>query len=106
MGKLYGAIYASPVVVLAKQGHLEAGPITSYHAFADKFPEKVDYNKDQLVVVTGTCITIQEPAAAMKMGVKIVELLYGKEKDIKVVKGFLLYIVFLSMYHLHELVIK
>jgi len=86
-GKLYGAICAAPAVVLHPHGLLPAGAATSYPSFEPKMTG-VDY-KHETVVVNGKCVTSQGPGTAMEMGVKLVELLCGREKAQEVAKGLL-----------------
>jgi 4-methyl-5(b-hydroxyethyl)-thiazole monophosphate biosynthesis len=85
-GKFYGAICASPAVVLHTHKLLD-GPITAYPAF-EKEITNVSYKKET-VVITGKCITSQGPATAMEMALKLVELLVDKETATKVAKGLL-----------------
>ncbi|TMW56782.1 hypothetical protein Poli38472_006792 [Pythium oligandrum] len=85
--KLYGAICAAPAVVLYPHGLLPS-PATGYPG-SEKDLEAIDFKKDERVVVTGKCVTSQGPGTAMEMGVKLVELLCGKEKAVQVAKGLL-----------------
>ncbi|RLN89629.1 hypothetical protein BBJ28_00017980, partial [Nothophytophthora sp. Chile5] len=87
-GKLYGAICAAPAVVLHPHGLLDVGPATSYPSFEAKMAG-VDYKKDEDVVVNGKCVTSQGPGTAMAMGLKLVELLCGREKAETVAQGLL-----------------
>ncbi|DBA04489.1 TPA: hypothetical protein N0F65_011037 [Lagenidium giganteum] len=86
-GKLYGAICAAPAVVLHTHGLL-AGPATAYPGFEKQMTD-CEY-KNERVVVSGKCITSQGPGTAMEMGVKLVELLMGKEKATEVARGLLM----------------
>lgn len=86
-GKLYGAICAAPAVVLHTHGLLQPGAATSYPSFEPKMTG-VDY-KHETVVVNGKCVTSQGPGTAMAMGVKLVELLCGKDKADAVAQGLL-----------------
>lgn len=86
-GKLYGAICAAPAVVLHSHGLL-ASPATGYLGF-EKQVTDVKYSNEH-VVVSGNCITSQGPGTAMEMGVKLVELLCGKEKAGQVAKALLM----------------
>lgn len=86
-GKLYGAICAAPAVVLHTHGLL-GSPATGYTGF-EKQVTDVEYSKER-VVVAGNCVTSQGPGTAMEMGVKLVELLSGKEKAEQVAKALLL----------------
>ncbi|GLE11549.1 hypothetical protein PINS_up024024 [Pythium insidiosum] len=86
--KWYGAICAAPAVVLYTHGLLPS-PATGYPGF-EKDLEGVDYRAHERVVVTGKCITSQGPGTAMEMGVKVVELLCGKDKAAQVAKALLM----------------
>ena len=76
--KLYGAICASPAVVLESQGLLEGKKATCYPSFAEKLTDSS--SADQQVVVDGNCVTSQGPGTAMKYALKLVELLYDAQK--------------------------
>jgi 4-methyl-5(b-hydroxyethyl)-thiazole monophosphate biosynthesis len=89
-GRLYGAICASPVVVLKHHGLLvhhtrsdDAIPMahrraTCHPDFAAQLedPQAVDMR----VVVDGTCITSRGPGTAVEFALKLVEVLYGEHK--------------------------
>lgn len=85
--KLYGAICAAPAVVLHAHGLLPS-PATGYPGFETQVGD-IEYSATDRVVVTGKCVTSQGPGTAMEMGVKLVELLCGKEKAVQVAKGLL-----------------
>lgn len=72
----YGAICASPALVLAPAGLLDGKQATCYPYFKDKLIHYVN----QPVVVDGHCVTSQGPATAMAFGLKMVELLAGEAK--------------------------
>ncbi|OQR92077.1 hypothetical protein ACHHYP_04090 [Achlya hypogyna] len=84
-GKLYGAICASPAVVLHPHNLLIGPNATAYPAFADKVPSY----SSQRVVVHDNCITSQGPATAMEMGIELVRLLRGDEVAKTVAAGLL-----------------
>lgn len=86
--KLYGAICAAPVVVLHAHGLLPS-PATGYPDFEAQIGGDIEYSTTDRVVVTGKCVMSQGPGTAMEMGVKLVELLCGKEKAVQVAKGLL-----------------
>lgn len=86
-GKLYGAICAAPAVVFHPHGLL-ASPATGYPGF-EKQVTGVEHSNER-VVVSGKCVTSQGPGTAMEMGVKLVELLCGKEKAEQVAKALLM----------------
>ena len=86
--KYYGAICAAPAVVLAHHKLLVRGSAaTSYPGF-EKDMTDVAYAQDS-VVVADKCVTSRGPGTAMAMGVKLVELLCGKEQATKVARGLL-----------------
>ena len=77
-GGLFGAICASPAVVLQTHGLLENRQATTHPGFADQItPNDAIENR---VVVDGNCITSRGPGTALEFALKLVELLYGKEK--------------------------
>jgi len=77
-GKLYAAICASPAVVLQHHGLLDGiSKATCYPSMADKLGGKA---RNERVVVDGNCITAQGPGTAMEFGIKLVEMLFGREK--------------------------
>lgn len=77
-GRLYGAICASPAVVLHSHSLLEGVKATCYPAMQDKLgPACVTRER---VVVDGNCVTSQGPATAIEFALKLVELLYGSQK--------------------------
>ena len=86
-GKWYGAICASPAVILSAHDLLPI-KVTGYPGFEKEFG-KCELTNER-VVVSENCITSQGPATAMEMGVKLVELLCGTEKAAEVAKGLLL----------------
>ncbi|KAF0684398.1 Aste57867_23633 [Aphanomyces stellatus] len=85
-GKWYGAICASPAVVLHHH-QLLAGLATSYPSFEDKMPG-AEYSHER-VVVSSNCVTSRGPGTAMDMGLKLVELLTDKKTAAAVADGLL-----------------
>ncbi|KAL3787407.1 hypothetical protein HJC23_001804 [Cyclotella cryptica] len=85
-GKLYGAICASPAVVLATKG-LVGGGATCFPA--EGLRSKMSSPVDDDVVVQGNVVTSKGPGTALAFAVKLGELLYGEEKA-KSVAGALL----------------
>lgn len=77
-GRLYGAICASPVVVLQHHGLLAHRRATCHPNFAAQLedPQAVDMR----VVVDGTCITSRGPGTAVEFALKLVEVLYGEQQ--------------------------
>ena len=78
-GRFYGGICAAAAVVLLPHGLLDAGPATKYSSYESKMT-KVDYRPKERVVVNGTCVTSHGPGTAIEIGLKLVELIYSKEK--------------------------
>jgi 4-methyl-5(b-hydroxyethyl)-thiazole monophosphate biosynthesis len=77
-GALYGAICASPAVVLEPHGFLQGRQATAHPAFVDRLK---DSSSARLrVVVDGNCVTSRGPGTAMEFALKLVELLFGKAK--------------------------
>lgn len=83
--KWYGAICATPALVLSPHGLLDGKQATCYPMMRDKLIHYVD----QPVVVDGHCITSQGPATSMSFGIKLVEILCGIEKSKQVAQGLL-----------------
>jgi len=86
-GRLYAAICASPVVVLQHHGLLKQKKATAHPQFTDRLEntEAVESN----VVVDGTCITSRAPGTAIEFALKLVEILYGKQKAKEVAQSML-----------------
>jgi 4-methyl-5(b-hydroxyethyl)-thiazole monophosphate biosynthesis len=74
----FGAICASPAVVLQAHGLLENRRATSHPGFTDQLEPNAFI--ESRVVVDGNCITSRGPGTALEFALKLVELLYGKEK--------------------------
>jgi 4-methyl-5(b-hydroxyethyl)-thiazole monophosphate biosynthesis len=75
-GRLYGAICASPAVVLQHHGLLEGRRATCHPAL-----QKQLKNLDQArVVVDGNCVTSQGPGTAIEFALQLVELLFDASK--------------------------
>jgi 4-methyl-5(b-hydroxyethyl)-thiazole monophosphate biosynthesis len=77
-GRLYGAICASPAVVLQHHGLLEKVKATCFPALRNKLDPA--YASEERVVVDGNCVTSQGPATAIEFALKLVELLFGPAK--------------------------
>ncbi|MBN1354339.1 MAG: DJ-1/PfpI family protein [Candidatus Omnitrophica bacterium] len=77
-GKIVAAICASPAIVLASTGVLEGKKATCYPGLEKFFPSGVNFS-DEDVVVDGNLVTSRGPATALKFGLKLVELLAGKD---------------------------
>ncbi len=86
--KYYGAICASPAVVLHAYGLVTPGKVTCHPGFA----EMIDHGNivASKVVVEGNCITSQGAGTACDFALKLVELLYSPEKRDQVAQGLAL----------------
>jgi 4-methyl-5(b-hydroxyethyl)-thiazole monophosphate biosynthesis len=79
-GKFYGAICASPAVVLAAHGLLEGKEATCYPGFESKLP---NYQADK-VVVDKNCITAQSPGSAQEFALRIIAVLDSDQASQKI----------------------
>lgn len=77
-GRWYGAICASPAVVLQHHKLLGQRRATCYPTYMDKL-ENADTDASR-VVVDERCVTSRGPGTALAFSLKLVELLYGEEK--------------------------
>ncbi len=78
-GRLYAAICASPAIVFEYHGLLADKKATCYPAMAERLKNKQAIN--QRLVVDGNCITSQGPGTALEFSLKLVELLFGRQKS-------------------------
>lgn len=76
--RLYGAICASPVVVLAHHGLLDGKRATCHPEFIEGLP--VQTHVTQTVVADGNCITSRGAGTAVPFALFLVERLFGEEK--------------------------
>ena len=86
-GRFYGAICASPAVVLAHHGLLDGVKATCYPSLQDKLDTPTCSNDN--VVVDHGCITSQGPGTALEFSLKLVEVLFGLEKRREVATAML-----------------
>ncbi|MBL7155825.1 MAG: DJ-1/PfpI family protein [Candidatus Omnitrophica bacterium] len=86
--KVIAAICASPAVVLVPTGILYGKKATCYPGMEKEFLDNIKFT-DESVVVDGNIVTSKGPATAVLFGVKIAEILSGKEK-VKTVKSRML----------------
>jgi protein deglycase len=86
-GRLYGAICASPVVVLQHHGLIGNRKATCYPSFAAELQNPAP--AETSVVVDGTLATSQGPGTAIEFALKLVELLFGRAKSAEVAKTML-----------------
>ena len=77
-GRLYAAICASPAIVLKHHGLLDRRQATCHPNFTNQLNTQDAVEKR--VVVDGTCITSRGPGTALEFTLKLVELLYDKQK--------------------------
>lgn len=87
-GKLYAAICASPAFVLQHHGLLSGKKATVNPALADKINNKEHLH--ERVVVDDNCITSQSRGTALEFAIKLIELLYDKNKADEIAKEMLL----------------
>jgi len=84
-GRLYAAICASPAVALKPHGLLNDKKATCYPSLLSE----LDNAEQAKVVVDGNCITSQGPATALEFSLKLVELLFDKQKSQEVANAML-----------------
>jgi len=84
-GRLYAAICASPAVVLKHHGLLEDKKATCYPSLL----LDLDKPEQAKVVVDDNCITSQGPGTALEFSLKLVEMLFGREKAREVANAML-----------------
>jgi 4-methyl-5(b-hydroxyethyl)-thiazole monophosphate biosynthesis len=84
-GRLYAAICASPAVALKPHGLLKDKKATCYPSLLSD----LDNAEQAKVVVDGNLITSQGPATALEFALKLVELLFDKQKSREIAKAML-----------------
>lgn len=77
-GGFYGAICASPAVVLEAHGLLRDRQATCHPGFVESLGNSSAAGLR--VVADANCVTSQGPGTAMAFALKLVELLFGREK--------------------------
>ena len=77
-GMLYGAICASPALVLDTHGLLEGRQATCHPGFAEQM--KNGRHVDERVVADGNCVTSRGAGTAVAFALALVERLYDREK--------------------------
>lgn len=87
-GQLYGAICASPAVILEHHGLLEGRQATCHPAFVEQLTNKE--RTASRVVVDGNCITSQGAGTAVEFSLALVKQLFAKEKRDEVANGMAL----------------
>ena len=86
--KLYGAICASPAVVLEHHGLLEGKRATCHPLFTDKLPSQEDTEKT--VVYDKNCVTSRGAGTSVEFGLELLGILMGEEKKTEVAKSMAL----------------
>jgi len=76
--KYYGAICASPAVVLHHHGLVRPGAVTCHPGFTHMIDN--GNTLDQPVVVDGNCITSRGAGTALAFSLRLVEILFSREK--------------------------
>ncbi|KAL5565205.1 hypothetical protein UlMin_028369 [Ulmus minor] len=80
----YGAICASPALVLEPHGLLAGKKATAFPALCNKLSDQSEV--DNRVVVDGNLITSRGPGTTIEFALGIVEKLFGREKAIELAK--------------------
>ena len=83
--KLYGAICASPAVVLEHHGLLEGKKATCHPMFVEQL--KTQANVGERVVFDKNCVTSRGAGTSIEFGLELVGILLGKDKKNEVAKG-------------------
>lgn len=86
--KYYGAICASPALVLEPHGLLKGKKATAFPAMCDKLSDKSE--AENRVVVDGKLITSRGPGTSLEFSLAIVEKLLGREKALEIAKAMLI----------------
>lgn len=81
----YGAICASPALVLEPHGLLKGKKATAYPALCEKLSDKSE--AENRVVIDGKLITSRGPGTSMEFSLAIVEKFFGREKALELAKG-------------------
>eukprot|EP01018_Ginkgo_biloba_P030076 Gb_36045 [translate_table: standard] len=83
--RVYGAICASPAVVLETQGLLKGKKVTAHPSVSSKLTDQSAI--DARVVIDGKVITSRGPGTAMEFSLAIVEKLYGQRRARGIAEG-------------------
>ena len=86
--KLYGAICASPAVVLHHHGLVTPGKVTCHPGFVDQIDNGNILESN--VVVDGNCVTSRGAGTACDFALTLVSLLFSEEKKKQVMQGLAL----------------
>ena len=87
-GRFFGAICASPAVVLHHHGLVNPGRVTCHPGFAEQI-EGGNIAAGN-VVIDGNCVTSRGAGTACDFALSLVELLYSSEKKKDVMQGLAL----------------
>ncbi|KAG8364872.1 hypothetical protein BUALT_Bualt18G0043600 [Buddleja alternifolia] len=82
--KLYGAICASPALVLDPHGLLKGKKATAFPALSNKLSDPSE--AENRVVVDGNLITSRGPGTTMEFSLVIIEKFFGRQKAIELAK--------------------
>ncbi|VVB11751.1 unnamed protein product [Arabis nemorensis] len=85
--KPYGAICASPALVLEPNGLLKGKKATAFPAMCSKLSDQSHI--DHRVLVDGNLITSRGPGTSLEFALAIVEKFYGREKGLQLAKATL-----------------
>jgi 4-methyl-5(b-hydroxyethyl)-thiazole monophosphate biosynthesis len=83
--KLYGAICASPAIVLEHHGLLQGKQATCHPLFVDQL--SIQEKIGEKVVVDKNCVTGRGAGTSIEFGLALVAILMGEEKKKEVAKG-------------------
>lgn len=83
--KLYGAICASPAVVLEHHGLLEGKKATCHPLFSERL--KSQTNVGESVVFDKNCVTSRGAGTSIEFGLELLGILMGEDKKKEVAKG-------------------
>ncbi|GAB2231025.1 hypothetical protein Droror1_Dr00027312 [Drosera rotundifolia] len=86
-GRPYGAMCASPALVLEPHGLLKGKKATAFPAMCSKLSDQSEI--ESRVVVDGNLISSRGPGTAMEFSLAIVEKFLGREKSIEIAKTML-----------------
>ncbi|MDH4238698.1 MAG: DJ-1/PfpI family protein [Phycisphaerae bacterium] len=84
-GRFYAAICASPAVALKPHGLLKNKKATCYPSLLSELENAEQAN----VVIDGNLITSQGPGTALEFSLKLIEMLFDKQKSREVAKAML-----------------
>jgi 4-methyl-5(b-hydroxyethyl)-thiazole monophosphate biosynthesis len=85
--KPYGAICASPALVLEPHGLLKGKKATAFPAMCENLSDKSE--TENRVVIDGNLITSRGPGTSLEFSLSIVEKLFGRDKACELAKGML-----------------